>query len=174
MRFPQNLSSAQIFFLSSGLQRLNHLMSFVYLRFNIVVLSRVQHFETPWTIAGQDPLSVELSRQEYWSGLPSPSSGIFPTQGLNLHLLCLLHWQADSLLLSHLGKLCSNKSHDLRPLSQICLSMLLMPKNDQDGNQRAVFGTSHIHTLVSKPSQSNTFYLLNFLKLIWFSLFSLL
>ena len=25
--------------------------------------------------------------------------GIFPTQGLNLHLLCLLHWQADSLLL---------------------------------------------------------------------------
>ena len=29
--------------------------------------------------------------------------GIFPTQGLNLHLLLLLHWQADSLPLSHLG-----------------------------------------------------------------------
>ena len=29
--------------------------------------------------------------------------GIFPTQGLNLHLLCLLLWQADSLPLSHLG-----------------------------------------------------------------------
>ena len=29
--------------------------------------------------------------------------GIFPTQGLNLHLLCLLHWQADSLPLSHWG-----------------------------------------------------------------------
>ena len=28
--------------------------------------------------------------------------GIFPTQGLNLCLLCLLHWQADSLPLSHL------------------------------------------------------------------------
>ena len=40
------------------------------------------------------------------------------------------------------------------PISQICLSMLLMPKNDQDRNQSAVFGTSHIHTLVSKPSQS--------------------
>ena len=26
--------------------------------------------------------------------------GIFPTQGLNLHLLCLLHWQVDSLPLS--------------------------------------------------------------------------
>ena len=29
--------------------------------------------------------------------------GIFPTQGSNLHLLCLLHWQADSLPLSKLG-----------------------------------------------------------------------
>ena len=29
--------------------------------------------------------------------------GIFPAQGSNLHLLCLLHWQADSLPLSHLG-----------------------------------------------------------------------
>ena len=29
--------------------------------------------------------------------------GIFPTQGLNLQLLCLLHWQADSLPLSHMG-----------------------------------------------------------------------
>ena len=29
--------------------------------------------------------------------------GIFPTQGLNPCLLCLLHWQTDSLLLSHLG-----------------------------------------------------------------------
>ena len=29
--------------------------------------------------------------------------GIFPTQGLNPRLLHLLHWQADSLPLSHLG-----------------------------------------------------------------------
>ena len=29
--------------------------------------------------------------------------GIFQTQGLNLHLLCLLHWQAGSLPPSHLG-----------------------------------------------------------------------
>ena len=29
--------------------------------------------------------------------------GIFTTQGLNLHLLCLLHWQADSLQWCHLG-----------------------------------------------------------------------
>ena len=30
--------------------------------------------------------------------------GIFPTQGSNLHLLCLLHWQVDSLLLVPPGK----------------------------------------------------------------------
>ena len=33
-----------------------------------------------------------------------PSSGVFPTQGLNLRLLCLLHWQAGSLPLAPPGK----------------------------------------------------------------------
>ena len=46
-------------------------------------LSRVQLFETPWSIAHQAPLSMGFSRQEYWSGLPFPSQGIFLTQGLN-------------------------------------------------------------------------------------------
>ena len=53
--------------------------------------------------AHQVPLSMEFSMQEYWSGLPFPSSGDLPDQGLNPHLLCLLHWQADSLSLSHRG-----------------------------------------------------------------------
>ena len=38
-------------------------------------LSRIQLFLTPWTIAHQAPLSMEFSRQEYWSGLPFPSLG---------------------------------------------------------------------------------------------------
>ena len=33
---------------------------------------------TPWTVACQAPLSLGLSRQEYWSGLPFPSPGDFP------------------------------------------------------------------------------------------------
>ena len=33
----------------------------------------------------------------------STACRIFPDQGSNLHLLCLLHWQADSLPLSHQG-----------------------------------------------------------------------
>ena len=36
-------------------------------------LSRVRLFATPWTAAYQAPLSMGLSRQEYWSGLPLPS-----------------------------------------------------------------------------------------------------
>ena len=34
-------------------------------------------FVTPWTVAQQAPLSMELPRQEYWSGLPFPSPGDF-------------------------------------------------------------------------------------------------
>ena len=36
---------------------------------------------TPWTIGCQALLSMELSRQEYWSGLQFLLQGIFPTQG---------------------------------------------------------------------------------------------
>ena len=38
-------------------------------------------FEIPWTIALQSPLSMEFSRQEYWSGLPCPPSGDLPYPG---------------------------------------------------------------------------------------------
>ena len=41
-------------------------------------LSHVQLFETSWTVAHQVPLSMELSRQEYWDGLPFPSPGDLP------------------------------------------------------------------------------------------------
>ena len=52
------------------------------------MLSCVQLFATPWTVACQAPLFTEFSRQEYWSGLPFPSpGGVFPTQGSNLSLL---------------------------------------------------------------------------------------
>ena len=58
-----------------------------------------------WTVAHQAPPSMGFSRQEYWSGLPRPPPGTFPTQELNPSLLGLLHWQADSLPWHHLGSL---------------------------------------------------------------------
>ena len=47
-------------------------------------LSRVRLVATPWTAAHQVPPSMGVSRQEYWSGVPSPSP---------IHLLGLLMWQ---------------------------------------------------------------------------------
>ena len=38
----------------------------------------------PWTIARRAPLSMELSRQEYCSGLPFPSPGELPDPGIKL------------------------------------------------------------------------------------------
>ena len=44
--------------------------------------SRVRLFAIPWTVARQAPLSMEFSRQEYWSELPFPSPGDFPNPGI--------------------------------------------------------------------------------------------
>ena len=63
-------------------------------------LSHVRLFCDPWTVAHQAPLSPGLPRQNYWSGLPFLSPGIFLTQGLNLGLL---HWQVDHLPPNYLG-----------------------------------------------------------------------
>ena len=37
---------------------------------------------TPWTVAHQALLSMEFSRQEYWSGLPFSSPGDLPGPGI--------------------------------------------------------------------------------------------
>ena len=42
----------------------------------------IQLFETPWTVACQAPLSMGLSRQQYWSGLPFPTSGDLSNPGM--------------------------------------------------------------------------------------------
>ena len=44
--------------------------------------SRVRLCEIPWTVACQAPLSMQFSRQEYWSGLPCPPAGDLPHSGI--------------------------------------------------------------------------------------------
>ena len=39
-------------------------------------------FVTPWTVAHQATLSMEFSRQEYWSGLPCPPPGDLQEPGI--------------------------------------------------------------------------------------------
>ena len=49
-------------------------------------------------------LSIRFSSQEYGVGCHALFQGIFPSQGSNPHLLCLLYWQESSLLLAPPGK----------------------------------------------------------------------
>ena len=49
---------------------------------------------------------MQFSRQEYWYRLPFSTPGIFPPQGLNPHLLCLLHCTWVLSPLSYQGSLC--------------------------------------------------------------------
>ena len=44
-------------------------------------------FATPWTVAHQAPLSMEFSRQEFWSHLPFPSPWGLPNPGMMRILL---------------------------------------------------------------------------------------
>ena len=76
----------------------------------VKLLSRVQLFATPWTVAHQAPLSMGFCRQEYWSGLPFPSPGDLPDQRIEPGSPAL---QADALsseppgkpgLTNHLGE----------------------------------------------------------------------
>ena len=46
------------------------------------VLTCVQIFVTSMDCAPPGPLSMEFSRQEYWSGLPFPSPGNLPDPGI--------------------------------------------------------------------------------------------
>ena len=65
------------------------------------LLSHVQLFVTPWTVAYQASLSMGFARQEYWSGLPFPSLGDLPDPGIEPRSPAL---QADALPSEPLGK----------------------------------------------------------------------
>ena len=81
--------------------------------------SHVRLFVTLWSVAHEAPLSTGFSSQEYWSGLPFCPSGDLPDPGIEPMSPanpCLLHWQVDSLPLSHLGILYEEVDNYLLPL----------------------------------------------------------
>ena len=63
--------------------------------------SHVQFFATLWTVTHQAPLSMRFSRQECWSGLPSPPPGDLPDPGIEPASPAL---EADSLPTEPPGK----------------------------------------------------------------------
>ena len=86
-------------------------------------LSRVQLFVTLWAVACQAPLSMEFFRQEYRSRLPFPLPGDLSDPRIKPWLLCLLHWQACSLPLSHLLLLLTLEKMGLFDLREIEIAL---------------------------------------------------
>ena len=66
----------------------------------VLMLSHVQLFVTPWTVAYQACPSMGVSTQEYWSGLPFPSPEDLPNPGIKPGSPAL---QADALTSEPLG-----------------------------------------------------------------------
>ena len=66
-------------------------------------LSRVQLFAISRTVARHAPLSLEFSRQGYWSGLPFPSPGDLPDPGIELRFPALAGTFFTNSFLSHQG-----------------------------------------------------------------------
>ena len=84
------------------------IQSFTYISMNsymfilcAYVLSCVRLFATWGIVACQASLSMEFSRQEYWSGFPFPSPGALPNPGIKPGSPAL---QEDSSLSEPLGK----------------------------------------------------------------------
>jgi len=107
----------------------------------VLLLSCVRLFVAPWTIACQDPLSMEFSRQEHCSGLPFPSPGDLPYPGIKpaslaspaladtLRLAVLKVQSQDQKLQQHLGtyEKCPYRAPQLDSLklgpSHLCINM---------------------------------------------------
>ena len=69
----------------------------LYILICVCVLSHVQLFATPWTVAFQASLSMELSRQKYWSSLPLLIPKDVPDPGIEPASLasCIVRWILD-------------------------------------------------------------------------------
>jgi len=98
------------------------------------------------------PLFMEFPRQEYGSGLPFPTPGNLPelNQGLNLRLLPLLHWQAASLSLCHVGSL----SVQFSSVAQSCLTLCDPVDRSTPGfsvHHQLEFSQTHV---ISKPRKT--------------------
>ena len=93
---------------------------------------RVRLFAAQQTIARQAPLSVGLSRQEYRSGLPFPSPGHLPDQGIEPGSSVL---QAGSWPLSHWGRLTVGRYlHIIMGMYQTATIIYSIQKNLARGN----------------------------------------
>ena len=121
----------------------------------VKLLSLVQLFATPWTVAYHTPPSVRFSRQEYWSGLPFPSPYL-PNPGIEP---ASPTFQVDSLPSEPQGKpqIRHHSGHygegNGNPLQCSCL------ENPRDGGSwwASVYGVAQSRTRLKRLSSSSSF-----------------
>ena len=155
---------------SAGLNRSSPASTFPLQRhphFCVVIVLVIQLYPTlcnPMNcIVHQAPLSMEFSRQEYWSGLPFPSPGDLPDPGIKLRSPAL---QADSLPAEPPGKssveVCdltvrkgvgSVPSMALWWRCQVSCSLLCWPKWK---NLNEFFGHLHVWEVESKAQKEHS------------------
>ena len=129
------------------------------------VLSHVRLFATPWTVALQAALSVESPSKNTGAGCHFLLQGSFLTQGSNPSLLCLLHWQADSLATVPPVRYCCilflllflflkrfNKSHTCTTMGAQCI-ILLEARDSATGEEQRTQGQTPV-TRVSSRSHN--------------------
>ena len=78
--FPHDLRPAPCYLLWQKGQEVGFKVPFFFSSTTLLLLTHLPpprahmlSHVTPWTAARQAPLSMDFSRQEYWSGLPFPS-----------------------------------------------------------------------------------------------------
>ena len=87
--------------------------------------SRFQLFVTLWTVAHQAPLSMRLSKQSQWSGLPFPPPGDLPYPEITITSLMSPALAGRFFTTSATWETCTAaylilKASDSRPLSTNC------------------------------------------------------
>ena len=79
-----NLSNVKFIYTGSTLLRCQFSPNRPLCMHVLSYFSRVSNSATLWTVAHQASLSMGFPRQEDWSGLPCPSPGDLPHQGIEL------------------------------------------------------------------------------------------
>ena len=113
----------------------------------LIHFSHVQLFVTLWTVSCLAPLSMELSRQEHWSGLPYPPPRDLPNPGIELMSLMSpvlarrffttsTPWEVQPGLPTQIPLLCNRNL----PLSvgqhlQLTYDLTLKDKNSEDSGE---------------------------------------
>ena len=87
------------------------------------MFSRVRLFVTPWTVTARPLCPWNFPGKNTGVGCHFLFQEIFPTQGSNPYLWHLLHWQADSLPLPHLGSPWSSIKPGESVVAQLCLTL---------------------------------------------------